>query len=93
MSKRSPGWASGRWVSIPTWAERRDKYTLVRSLEAWESQHGRGQYYVQTAHQHNPALAPELPALGSVIAHEYASRRRPTDSLPPYVAFNPAFPI
>ena len=66
--------------------------TLLRSIEAWESQHGRGQYYVQTAHQHNPALAPEIPPVGAVVATEYAARRRPTDSLPPYVAFN-TFPL
>jgi hypothetical protein len=80
----------GKWpVSLyPKMAERRDKFTLVRSLEAWESQHGRGQYYVQTAHQHNPALAPEVPPVGTVVAYEYAQRRRPNDSLPPYVAFN-----
>jgi hypothetical protein len=80
----------GKWpMSLyPRMAERREKFTLVRSLEAWESQHGRGQYYVQTAHQHNPALAPEVPPIGTVVAYEYASRRRSSDSLPPYVAFN-----
>ncbi len=80
----------GKWPMglYPKLAERLDKVSLVRSIEAWESQHGRGQYYVQTAHQHNPALAKELPALGSVIASEFASRRKPDDSLPPYVAFN-----
>jgi uncharacterized protein (DUF1501 family) len=72
----------------PNMAARLDKFALVRSLEGWESQHGRGQYYVQVAHQHNPALAPELPPIGAVVASEYASRRRPSDSMPPYVAFN-----
>lgn len=80
----------GKWpfALYPELAKRRDKFSLVRSLEGWESQHGRGQYYMQTAHQHNPALAPELPPIGSVVASEYAQRRRETDSLPPYVAFN-----
>jgi len=80
----------GKWpfALYPELAKRRDKFTLVRSLEGWESQHGRGQYYMQTAHQHNPALAPELPPIGTVVAYEYAERRRETDSLPPYVAFN-----
>ncbi len=80
----------GKWPMglYPKLGERFDKFSLVRSIEAWESQHGRGQYYVQTAHQHNPALAKELPALGSVIASEFASQRKPDDSLPPYVAFN-----
>jgi hypothetical protein len=80
----------GKWpMSLyPELAKRRDKYTLVRSMEAWESQHGRGQYYMQTGHQHNPALAPELPSIGSVVAYEYASRRKDSDSLPPFVGFN-----
>ncbi len=80
----------GKWPLglYPELAKRRGKYTLLRSMEAWESQHGRGQYYMQTGHQHNPALAPELPSIGSVIAYEYASHRRKTDSLPPFVGFN-----
>jgi hypothetical protein len=80
----------GKWPAglYPMLGERLQNFTLLRSIEAWESQHGRGQYYVQTAHQHNPALAPELPPVGTVVASEYAARRRPTDSLPPYVAFN-----
>ncbi len=80
----------GKWpMSLyPELAKRRDKYSLIRSMEAWESQHGRGQYYMQTGHQHNPALAPELPSIGSVVAYEYASRRKDSDSLPPFVGFN-----
>ena len=80
----------GKWPLglYPQLAERRAKFSLLRSLATWESQHGRGQYYMQTGHQHNPALAPELPAVGSVVAYEYAARRRETDSLPPFVGFN-----
>jgi uncharacterized protein (DUF1501 family) len=33
-------------------------------------------------------LEREVPSIGSVVAYEYASRRRPTDTLPTYVAFN-----
>ncbi len=80
----------GKWPMglYPELAKRRDKYSLVRSMQTWESQHGRAQYYMQTAHQHNPALSPELPAVGSVVAYEYAERRRETDSLPTFVGFN-----
>ena len=86
--KEIPG--VGKWPMglYPKLGERTNDFTLLRSIEAWESQHGRGQYYVQTAHQHNPALAPELPPVGTVVASEFAARRRPSDSLPPYVAFN-----
>lgn len=80
----------GKWPLglYPKLAERRGKYTLLRSMEARESLHGRAQYSMQTGHRHNPALAPELPSLGSVVAHEYASQRRGTDFLPPFVGFN-----
>lgn len=80
----------GKWPAglYPELKKRRDKYSLLRSMATWESQHGRGQYYMQTGHQHNPALAPELPAVGSVVAYEYASRRKESDSLPPFVGFN-----
>ncbi len=80
----------GKWPMglYPELAKRRDRFTLLRSMSTWESQHGRGQYYMQTGHQHNPALSPELPAVGSVVAYEYASRRKESDSLPPFVGFN-----
>ena len=80
----------GKWPMglYPELAKRGDKYSLLRSMSTWESQHGRGQYYMQTGHQHNPALSPELPAVGSVVAYEYADRRKDTDSLPPFVGFN-----
>ena len=80
----------GKWPMglYPQLARRRDRFSLLRSMSTWESQHGRGQYYMQTGHQHNPALSPELPAVGSVVAFEHASRRRESDSLPPFVGFN-----
>jgi hypothetical protein len=57
-------------------------------MEAWDSVHGRAQYYVQSAHSLNPALQKELPPVGSVVAYETASQRRPGDTLPGYVAIN-----
>jgi hypothetical protein len=73
---------------FPRLAKHLDKVSLVRSLEAWDSVHGRAQYYVQSAHSLNPALQKEIPSVGSVVAMEYQSRRRATDSLPTYVALN-----
>jgi hypothetical protein len=61
-------------------------------MEAWDSVHLRAQYYLQSAHLFNPALQKELPPLGSVIAYEYATRRRATDTLPGYVAVNMTSP-
>ena len=72
----------------PRLAEQLKRVVLLRSVEAWDSVHGRAQYYVQSAHSLNPALQKEIPPVGSVVAYELASRRRPTDTLPPYVAIN-----
>jgi hypothetical protein len=72
----------------PKLAGQLDRITLARSVEAWDSVHGRAQYYVQAAHALNPALQKEIPAVGSVVAMELASQRRANDTLPPYVALN-----
>src|SRR5262245_40169617 len=47
-----------------------DKVTVVRSLGAWDVVHGRAQYYIQTGHPLNIALAKEVPAIGAVVCHE-----------------------
>src|SRR5688572_21857842 len=67
-----------------------DKISVVRSLGAWDAVHGRAQYYVQTGHPLNLALAKEVPAIGAVVCHELAKERKPGDSLPPYIAMNMA---
>lgn len=73
---------------MPTVADVLDKITVVRSLGSWDAVHGRAQYYIQTGHPMNLALAKEVPAIGAVVAYELAQSRKPSDSLPPYVAFN-----
>jgi hypothetical protein len=67
---------------------------ILRSLLSHEEVHFRGQYYVQTGRQLNLAFAREIPAIGSVIASELDSRRRPNDTFPVYMSFNldKAFP-
>jgi hypothetical protein len=72
----------------PKLARHWERFALVRSLQAWDAVHARACYYVQSAHALNPALQKEIPALGSVIAYEFAQRRRPADILPSYVATN-----
>jgi len=67
-----------------------DKVTVVRSMAAWDAVHGRAQYYVQSGHPLNLALAKEVPAIGAVVCHELARERKPGDSLPPYIAMNMA---
>jgi hypothetical protein len=65
-----------------------NKITVVRSLGAWDAVHGRAQYYVQTGHPLNLALAKEVPAIGAVVAYELARDRKASDSLPSYVSMN-----
>jgi hypothetical protein len=72
----------------PRLATQLDRIALARSVEAWDSVHGRAQYYVQSAHTLNPALQKEIPPVGSVVAYETASQRRTSDTLPGYVAIN-----
>ena len=67
-----------------------DKITVVRSLAAWDAVHGRAQYYIQTGHPLNLALAKEVPAIGAVVCHELAKYRKPADSLPAFIAMNMA---
>ena len=73
---------------FPQLAGKLNQLVLVRSMQAWENEHIRGQYYLQVAHQTSPARNKEMPSLGSVIAYECEQRRRSSDFLPPYVAMN-----
>jgi hypothetical protein len=61
---------------------------VIRSAAAWETVHSRGQYYLQTGHAVSAARIKEMPAIGSVVAHEFNSRRRESDFLPPFVSMN-----
>jgi hypothetical protein len=73
---------------LPTIGNVLDKIAVVRSLGSWDAVHGRAQYYIQTGHPLNLALAKEVPSIGAVVAFELASTRKSSDSLPPYVAMN-----
>jgi hypothetical protein len=58
---------------------------LLRSCASWEAAHERGQFYMQTAHSQNPALAGETPHIGAVIAQEKGGKG---SLLPPFLSFN-----
>lgn len=73
---------------MPKLAKRHDKYAIIRSMEAWESSHGRGVYYVQAGRLFSPARRKEIPSMGSVVASETLSRRRPSDFLPPFLSMD-----
>jgi len=75
---------------MPNLAQVLDRISVVRSMAAWDAVHGRAQYYIQTGHPLNQALAREVPAIGAVVCHELAKTRKDTDSLPAYVSMNMA---
>src|SRR5262245_48649999 len=52
---------------FPKLEERLDRIAIVRSLEAWESEHGRASYYLQVAHPVSPARAGEMPSIGAIV--------------------------
>lgn len=57
---------------------------LLRSCASWEAAHERAQFYMQTAHSQNPALAAEMPHIGAVVAYEKGAR----GLIPPFLSFN-----
>jgi Protein of unknown function (DUF1501) len=71
---------------FPRASEYVDKIALVRSMRANELIHFIGQYHTQTGRALNVAVAREIPALGSVVAHELEGRRRESDTFPTYVS-------
>jgi len=56
-----------------------DKITVCRSMSHGEAAHERGTHNMFTGYKPSPAL--KYPSLGSVVSHEFGSRK----NLPPYV--------
>jgi len=73
---------------MPKLANHLGDLAVIRSAQAWETVHSRGQYYLQTGHAVSAARVKEMPAMGAVIAYEYMQKRRSTDFLPAFVSMN-----
>src|SRR2546426_3610668 len=73
---------------FPHAAEYIDRIALVRSMRANEMIHFIGQYHTQSGRALNVAVAREIPALGSVVAHELESQRRESDTFPTYISMH-----
>ncbi|MFN7922012.1 MAG: DUF1501 domain-containing protein [Bryobacteraceae bacterium] len=73
---------------FPELSREMDKVAIVRSMKSHEVVHFRGQYYTQAGRPLNPAQAPEIPSVGSVVAYELESQRREADTFPTYVGCN-----
>src|SRR5262249_16893023 len=73
---------------FPELSREMDKIAIMRSMKSHEVVHFRGQYYTQAGRPLNPAIAPEIPSVGSVVSYELESQRRPTDTFPTYIGCN-----
>jgi hypothetical protein len=73
---------------LPQLSQRTDRYTIIRSMEAWEAEHARGTYYLQAGRLLSPARLKEIPSVGSVVAYESAARRKDSDFMPPFISMN-----
>jgi len=73
---------------FPELSKEMDKIAIVRSMKSHEVVHFRGQYYTQAGRPLNPAQAPEIPSIGSVVAYEFEKARRESDTFPTYVGCN-----
>ena len=54
---------------FPQLSKEMQRVALVRSMQAPELIHFNGQYHTQTGRTLNAAIAREIPAFGSIIAH------------------------
>jgi hypothetical protein len=70
---------------FPELSREMDKITIVRSMKSHEVVHFRGQYYTQAGRPLNPAQAPGIPSIGSVVAYEFEKSRRDSDTFSTYI--------
>jgi hypothetical protein len=73
---------------FPELSKEMDKVAIVRSMRSNEVVHFRGQYYTQSGRPLNPAQAPEIPSIGSVVSYELEQQRRQSDTFPTYIGCN-----
>ena len=67
-------------ANLPKTAGVADKITVIRSMSHGEADHDRGTHNMFTGYRPSPAI--QFPSFGSVVSHEYGSRK----NMPPYVA-------
>jgi len=66
-------------ATLPKTAQVADRLTVIRSMTHGEAAHERGTHNMFTGYKPSPALS--YPSIGSVVSHEFGSRK----NLPPYV--------
>src|ERR1044071_5610957 len=73
---------------FPNYQKWAPRAALVRSMMENGLVHFPAQYHTQTGRALNPAIVREVPALGSIVAYELDSERRPSDSFPVYISMD-----
>ena len=73
---------------FPQLTKEMNRFAILRSMEGWETEHGRASYYLHTVHPPSPARLAEIPSIGAVVAYEFRDKRKSTDVLPPFVSLN-----
>ncbi|MBM3812948.1 MAG: DUF1501 domain-containing protein [Acidimicrobiia bacterium] len=73
---------------MPRLAENVPDMAIIRSARSWALQHNLAQTWTQIGRSPASALGEVAPNTGSVVALEYLSRRKPTDTFPTFLALN-----
>src|SRR5438093_2941654 len=73
---------------FPNYEKWAPKVSLVRSMYENSLVHFSAQYHTQAGRALNAAILREIPAFGSVIAHELESERRTSDTFPTFMSFD-----
>jgi len=74
--------------TLPRLSERIEKYTIARSMAAWDLNHDRAMYHLQAGREFSVARLEEIPSIGSVVAYEFMDQRKESDILPPFISFD-----
>src|SRR5262245_801082 len=73
---------------FPNYEKWAPRAALVRSMYENSLVHFSAQYHSQAGRALNAAILREIPAMGSVVAMELDSERRPSDTFPSFVSFD-----
>jgi uncharacterized protein (DUF1501 family) len=69
---------------LPGLLENSKELCIIKSVQSWEAEHSRGQFYLQTGHPSNPAFNVETPHFGAIVGVEKGGE----GGMPPFLALN-----
>src|SRR5262249_16284478 len=83
---RQPGNIRLSNLIFPNLLDQSSRFSIIHSVQGWVPVHAVGQYWNDVGMDLNAALAPERPAVGSVMAMEYQASRQPQDVFPGFIS-------